>query len=128
GMIVTTVGLCFFIFLSFFTEMPYIVLGLLVLGCGFALFSSPNANAIMSSVEKRNYGVASGTVNSMRLIGNLLSFGIAMMVFTLIMGKIQITPDAYFNLLDSVRTIFKVFAVICLVGVFTSLYARMNKK
>ncbi|MGZ7135630.1 MAG: MFS transporter, partial [Methanobacterium sp.] len=128
GMILTTIGLCFFIFLSFFTEMPYIVLGLLVLGCGFALFSSPNANAIMSSVEKRNYGVAAGTVNSMRLIGNVLSFGIAIMVFTLIMGKIQITPDAYFNLLDSVRTIFKVFAVICLVGVFTSLYARMNKK
>ncbi len=126
GMIFTSIGLCFFIFLSFFTPIAYIVLGLLVLGSGFALFSSPNTNAIMGSVDKRSYGVASGTVNSMRLIGNLLSFGIAIMVFSLIMGKLQITPDAYFNLLGSIRLIFKIFVVICLVGVFTSLYGRMD--
>ncbi|MGZ7160672.1 MAG: MFS transporter [Methanobacterium sp.] len=125
GMILTTIGLCFFIFLSFFTEVPYIVLGLLVLGSGFALFSSPNTNAIMGSVEKRNYGVAGGTVNSMRLIGNVLSFGIAMLVFSLLIGKLQITPDTYFNLLGSIRTIFKIFVVICLVGVFTSLYGKI---
>ncbi|MGZ7068810.1 MAG: MFS transporter, partial [Methanobacterium sp.] len=125
GMILTTIGLCFFIFLSFFTEVPYIVLGLLVLGSGFALFSSPNTNAIMGSVEKRNYGVAAGTVNSMRLIGNVLSFGIAMLVFSLLIGKLQITPDTYFNLLGSIRTIFKIFVVICLVGVFTSLYGKI---
>ncbi|MGZ7107991.1 MAG: MFS transporter [Methanobacterium sp.] len=125
GMILTTIGLCFFIFLSFFTEVPYIVLGLLVLGSGFALFSSPNTNAIMGSVEKRNYGVAAGTVNSMRLIGNVLSFGIAMLVFSLLIGKLQITPDTYFNLLGSIRTIFKIFVVICLVGVLTSLYGKI---
>jgi EmrB/QacA subfamily drug resistance transporter len=126
GMVFTTIGLSFFIFLSFFTELPYIILGLLVLGSGFALFSSPNTKVIMGSVEKRNYGVASGTVSSMRLIGQVLSFGIAMLVFSLLMGKVQITPDAYFNLLDSVRTIFKIFVVICIVGVFTSIYGKIG--
>jgi len=39
---------------------------LILLGFGFALFSSPNTNAIMSSVEKKFYGVASGTLGTMR--------------------------------------------------------------
>jgi MFS family permease len=126
GMILTTIGLSFFIFLSFFTELPYIILGLLILGSGFALFSSPNTNAIMGSVKKRNYGVASATVSSMRLIGQVLSFGIAMLVFSLLMGKVQITPDSYFNLLGSIMLTFKIFTVVCFVGIFASIYGRIG--
>jgi len=126
GMILTTTGLFFFTFLSFFTELSYIILGLLVLGSGFALFSSPNANAIMGSVEKKNYGVASGTISSTRLVGQVLSFGIVTLVFSLLMGEVQITPDTYFNLLDSVNTVFKIFTVICFVGVFISLFGKMG--
>lgn len=125
GMILTTTGLYFFTFLSFFTELSYIILGLLVLGSGFALFSSPNANAIMGSVKKRNYGVASGTISSTRLIGQVLSFGIVMLVFSLLMGKVQITPDAYFNLLDSVNTVFKIFTAFCFAGIFISIYGKL---
>jgi EmrB/QacA subfamily drug resistance transporter len=126
GMILTTIGLSFFIFLSFFTELPYIILGLLVLGSGFAFFSSPNTNAIMGSVKKRNYGVASATVSSMRLVGQVLSFGIAMLVFSLLMGKVQITPDSYFNLLGSIMLTFKIFTVVCFVGIFALIYGRIG--
>ncbi len=126
GMILTTIGLSFFISLSFFTELSYVILGLLVLGSGFAFFSAPNTKVTMGSVKKRNYGVVSGTISSMRMIGQILSFGIAMLVFSLLMGKVQITPDTYFNLLDSVRTIFKIFTVICFVGIFTSLYWKIG--
>jgi hypothetical protein len=37
-----------------------------ILGCGFALFSSPNTNAVMSSVERKFFGVASGSMGTMR--------------------------------------------------------------
>ncbi len=50
------------------------------MGIGFALFSSPNSNAIMSSVEKKHLGVASGVVGTMRMVGQMLSMGIAMML------------------------------------------------
>ncbi len=126
GMTLTAVGLSFFIDVGFFTGLPYIIAGQLVLGSGFALFSSPNTNAIMGSVKKRNYGVASATASTMRLSGQVLSFGIVILIFSLIIGKVQITPDAYFNLLASIRVAFKVFAVICFLGIFATVYGKIS--
>jgi MFS family permease len=53
------------------------------LGFGFGLFSSPNANAIMSSVERRRYGLASGMVGTMRLTGQMFSMEATMLVSAL---------------------------------------------
>ena len=126
GMALTAIGLSFFIYVGFFTGLPYIIAGQLVLGSGFALFSSPNTNAIMGSVKKRNYGVASATASTMRLSGQVLSFGIVILIFSLLIGKVQITPDAYFNLLESIRVAFKVFAVICFLGIFATVYGKVS--
>ena len=126
GMALTAIGLSFFIYVGFFTGLPYIIAGQLVLGAGFALFSSPNTNAIMGSVKKRNYGVASATASTMRLSGQVLSFGIVILIFSLLIGKVQITPDAYFNLLESIRVAFKVFAVICFLGIFATVYGKVS--
>lgn len=59
GMGLTAIGLFLLCFLSESTPLWYILVCLTVCGVGFGLFSSPNTNAIMSSVEKRYYGVAS---------------------------------------------------------------------
>ena len=126
GMALTAVGLSFFIYIGFFTGLPYIIAGQLVLGSGFALFSSPNTNAIMGSVKKRNYGVASATASTMRLSGQVLSFGIIILIFSLLIGKVQITPDTYFNLLGSIQIAFKVFAVACFIGIFTTAYGKIT--
>jgi hypothetical protein len=66
-----------------------------VLGAGYGLFSSPNTNAIMSSVDKRFYGVASGMNGTMRLLGQMLSMGIAMMIFAIFIGPVEIKPAYY---------------------------------
>ncbi|MGD9490975.1 MAG: MFS transporter, partial [Methanoregulaceae archaeon] len=58
GMAVTTIGLVPFIFLRETTGLYSIAASLVLLGVGFGLFSSPNTNAIMSSVEKRYLGIA----------------------------------------------------------------------
>jgi EmrB/QacA subfamily drug resistance transporter len=121
GMAVTVIGLSLFIFLTETTSLEFIVVGLCLLGFGFALFSSPNTNAIMSSVEKRLYGVASGTVATMRLIGQLLSIAIAMTLFALFIGRVQITPETYPSFLMSVHVAFIIFVVLCVIGVFASL-------
>ncbi|MCZ3365021.1 MFS transporter [Methanobacterium veterum] len=125
GMALTAVGLSFFSYVGFFTALPYVIAGQLVLGSGFALFSSPNTNAIMGSVKKRNYGVASATASTMRLSGQVLSFGIIILIFSLLIGKVQITPDTYFNLLGSIRVAFKVFAVACFMGILTTAYGKI---
>ena len=121
GMTCTTVGLLLFIFLSEGTSVPLIVGNLVLLGFGFALFSSPNTNALMSSVEKRFYGVASATLTTMRLLGMIVSMGIVMLLFALYIGRVQITPEYYGAFLQTVRITFIISAVLCFFGIFASL-------
>ncbi len=121
GMAVTSVGLFGMTFLSSETDLGYIIGDLLFLGFGFALFSSPNMNAIMSSVEPKFYGLASGAVASMRLLGQMLSMGLATLVFSLYIGRVKITPDCYPAFLKSVDTAFMIFATICAFGIVVSL-------
>ncbi len=121
GMTLTTLGLLLLSFLGPDTPRASIIGTLVVLGTGFAFFSSPNTNAIMSSVEKRYYGIASGSVGTMRLVGQLLSMGIATIVLTVIVGRVQITPAYHAAFITAVRLSFTVFAALCFAGIFASL-------
>ena len=125
GMGLTAGGLLFFSFLGYETPLWRIVTALLFLGFGFALFSSPNMNAIMGSVERKYLGVASGSAGTMRVIGQMLSMGIVTLVLSLYLGERPITPDLFDELLASVRWTFRVFTLLCIIGIFTSL-ARGN--
>ena len=121
GMAITVVGLFLFSFLHDTTNLAAIVLGLALLGLGFALFSSPNTNAIMGSVDKKFYGVASGAVATMRILGQMFSMGITVLVFALILGRVKIEPQYYALFMGCVRIIFLIFCFLCLAGVFASL-------
>jgi MFS family permease len=121
GMALTTVGLAMLVALTEATELPIIVLALCLLGMGFALFSSPNTNAVMSSVVPRQFGVASGTVSTMRLLGQVFSMGIATMLFAVFIGREQITPAQHGAFLDAVNIAFAIFTVLCFLGIFASM-------
>ena len=121
GMALTTAGLVLFIFLSGETSLEFIMGALILIGFGFALFSSPNTNAVMSSAPKTAYGVASATVATMRQVGMVFSMGVAMLMFALYIGRVEITPEHYPLFLESMKTSFIIFAVLCFGGVFASL-------
>ncbi|GBE53952.1 multidrug resistance protein stp [archaeon BMS3Bbin15] len=121
GMAITTIGISLLILLDKNTSLEFIILSIVILGFGFALFSSPNTNAIMSSVEKKFYGVASATRGTMRLTGQMLSMGIVMLIFSLYIGRVQITPGNYLAFLKSTRIIFLIFTLLCILGIYISL-------
>ena len=121
GMALITVGLTIFVFLSEQTSLKLVIGNLVLMGLGFALFSSPNTNAVMSSAPKTAYGVASATLATMRQVGMVLSMGVAMLMFTLYMGRVQITPEYYPLFQQSMKTAFIIFAVLCFGGIFASL-------
>jgi EmrB/QacA subfamily drug resistance transporter len=121
GMGFTAAGLFLFTFLDQGTSLGFIVAGLVLLGFGFALFSSPNTNAVMSSIDKRYYGVGSATLGTMRLTGQMLSMGIAMVIFALHIGSGRITPEYYPLFLTSMRTALIIFSALCVGGIFASL-------
>jgi MFS family permease len=125
GMGLTAIGLILLCFVNETTPVSMIVVLLLIMGIGFGLFSSPNSTAIMSSVEKRYLGIASGVVGTMRMIGQMMSMGIAMMLFALYIGAEKISPSTYHGLMHSMKTGFMIFSMLCILGIFASL-ARNN--
>lgn len=100
-----------------------IMLGLL--GAGFAAFSSPNTNAIMGSVDKKHYSMASATTGTVRLVGQSFSMGITTMIISIIIGNRAITPEVSEDLMKIIHITFIVFALICAIGVYASM-ARGN--
>ncbi len=125
GMGFNALGLAFFVFLKATTPLSLIVLNLFMIGLGFALFSSPNTNAIMSSVEKRYYGIAASTVSTMRMIGMAMSMALVTVSLSLFVGENGLSAAHSAELLKSFRLAFLMCAVLCFAGVFASL-ARGN--
>jgi EmrB/QacA subfamily drug resistance transporter len=121
GMVLTSTGLLLLVFIGQGTSLWAIIAILILLGFGYAIFSSPNMNAIMGAVDRRFYGVASGMLATMRLIGQMLSMGIATLLFALFLGRAEITPELYPQFLTSAKMAFAVFTVLCVLGVFASL-------
>ncbi len=121
GMSITAFGLGLLILLNNQASILFIVAVLFTLGLGFALFSSPNTNAIMSSVEHEFYGVASGTLATMRITGQMLSMGIVMLVFALHIGDVPITPEEYPSFMGSMHSSLIVLSLLCFGGIFASL-------
>jgi EmrB/QacA subfamily drug resistance transporter len=121
GMAFTVLGLALLALLGEGTSLGFIVATLVILGFGFALFSSPNTNAVMSSVDRRFYGVASGTLGTMRLSGQMLSMGIATLIFALYLGRVRIAAANPASFLYSLKVAFAIFAILCFCGIFASL-------
>lgn len=120
GMSFTTVGLFLLIFLTRETSTTMIVLNLIILGLGFALFSSPNTNAILSSVEKKYYGVASALVGTMRSLGQVMSMAISMVVISIFLGNNKITEQYHDVFMTAMRYGFIISSAICFGGIFIS--------
>jgi hypothetical protein len=75
----------------------------------------------MSSVDKRFYGVASATLGTMRLTGQMLSMAIAMLIFALYLGRVRIAAANPASFLYSLEVAFAIFAILCFCGIFASL-------
>ncbi len=121
GMGLCAAGLFCFAWLGQASSLEAITANLMLVGLGFALFSSPNTSAVMGSVEKKFYGVASSTLGTMRAVGQMLSMGIATLVFSLLIGAARITPDSYPLFLKSMKVAFVASCILCCCGIFFSL-------
>ena len=121
GMALTAVALGMFSLLEPATPLEFIVANLGLSGLGFALFSSPNTNAVMGAVEKRSYGVASAILGTMRLVGHMLSIGIAALLLAVYVGRQPVTSELHPAFLDAARTAFAIFGALCVLAIFASL-------
>ncbi len=95
------------------TTLLFVILSQLLLGLGSAFFLSPNTNAIMSSVEKENFGIASATESVTRNVGIAFSMAILMLLFSLHMGTAQITPEYYAAFVESIKWALMISIGLC---------------
>ena len=102
------------------------LLSLFILGIGFGMFSSPNTNVIMGSVEKKVYGTTSAMVATMRSTCMMFSMSIAALTIHWFLGKAQININNIDQFIMSTKVVFTTFTVLCLFGVYTSIVK--NKK
>lgn len=121
GMACSALSLFFFIFLKADTSPALLVANLLLAGLGFALFSSPNNNAIMSSVELRFYGIASSILGTMRLIGQALSMSIVTLLVAIFVGQVSLNSADPSSILTTMRAAFIISTILCLLGVAASM-------
>jgi EmrB/QacA subfamily drug resistance transporter len=120
GMALCAVGLAIAATLTAATPLPLVMAMLVLLGTGFALFSSPNISVIMGSVAPRYLGVASGLNSSMRTLGMMTSMSIITVVFSVLMAGQAVTIETEPQFLLSMRTALLVFCGLCIIGIACS--------
>ncbi|MEO0253795.1 MAG: MFS transporter [candidate division WOR-3 bacterium] len=121
GMFLTFLSLLIFTFLEENTKILFIIFNLILLGLGLGTFSSPNTNAIMSSVDKKFYGVSAGMLATMRVLGQLFSMALVTLLLTFYIGGKKIVPENFHLFLISSKITFLTFSILSFIGIFISI-------
>jgi MFS family permease len=126
GMLLCAVGTTLFIFVRVDTSLTYVITALIVTGLGFSLFASPNTNAVMGCVDRKDYGIANSVLNTMRSVGQTLSMVIVTIIVSATLPGIQLVAAEPSGLVGVIRTAFIIFTIMCIAGVFLSLKRKRN--
>lgn len=122
GMLISAFGLLVAaLTLSVHVPLWVVAAELLLIGAGFGIFITPNSTAIMDSVERRQYGVASGMIGAMRTLGMATSLTTITLIFSFFMGTQPVTEANLPNFLHSMRTALVAFSVFSCLGVLLSI-------
>jgi fucose permease len=121
GMGLCALGLFIFIFISEDYPLPLIIANLILVGIGFAFFSSPNTNAVMSCVEKKDYSVASSILATMRSIGHSVSMAVVTVIVAWQIGDATLADAEPETLVKTMHISFIIFTCVCAAGIFISL-------
>lgn len=63
---------------------------------------------------------------TMRIVGQMLSMGVAMMIFSIIIGRVEIVPALYPQFLESLHYAFVLFTILCIFGIVASLMRKQE--
>ena len=127
GMSIATVTLLILVFLDANTPLYLIVIAMVLQGIGMGLFTSPNTNAIMSSVPPNETPNASAAQSAMRTIGQTMSLGLLTLVFAWIMGSLKLSSEYASMIVQSSQIVCIICTLICIIAIFASLVGIKSK-
>ena len=100
---------------------------LALIGAGFGLFVAPNSAAIMASVDRTRFGLASGLIGVMRTLGMAANLTCVAFLFSIFLGDSAVTPETLPAFLTALRAGLVVSAALACLGLGVSL-GRGRKK
>lgn len=121
GMIIVSIALVILCFLDETTPLYMIFISMILQGVGFSLFSTPNNNVILGSVDKKDIATASASLSTVRTIGQSFSLGLLTLVFAYIMGNVPIIPQHYPQLILSSQVTMILSTILCIIAILLSL-------
>lgn len=128
GMAASGAALLLASFLGQTSPLWHVALVQVLLGVGLGLFASPNTTSIMSSVEPRHLGLASGMTGTMRTLGMMTSMLAVTISFSLFMGGQPVSQHTIPAFLRSMHVDLIFFGVLCFVGIgLSSLRMRVAR-
>jgi MFS family permease len=127
GMSIATLALLILIFLDANTPIYIIVIAMVLQGIGMGLFTSPNTNAIMSSVPPNETPNASAAQSAMRTIGQTMSLGLLTLIFAWIMGSLKLSSQYKGMIVQSSQIVCIICTIICIIAIFASLVGIKSK-
>ena len=127
GIGIAAIALLILTFLDGNTPLYVVVLAMILQGIGMGLFSSPNMNAIMSSVPPKDAPTASASQATMRTIGQTMSLGLLTLIFAWIMGNLELAPQYAGMIVQSSQIICGICTAACVLAVFASLVGIKSK-
>ncbi len=128
GMLACTAGTVMGAMVTAQTELSYLYTMFVVLGIGFALFSSPNMIILMGSVPPSRYGFASAISGGLRTIGMVFSMVIIAIFLSTIMGKAPVTPESAVDYLTVMRFSLSSLSALCAVAVLVSIRSVLKRR
>ena len=127
GIGIAAVALAILTFLTGDTPLYIVVLAMVLQGIGMGLFSSPNMNAIMSSVPPKYAPTASASQATMRTIGQTMSLGLLTLIFAWVMGNLKLAPQYASMIVQASQTICLICTLACVLAIFASLVGIRSK-
>lgn len=98
------------------TPLWVLVTALALIGLGVGIFITPNTVVILSGVDSRRYGMASGIVGTMRTTGMTVSMTTATLVFSLFMDGQVVGQESLPGFLTSMQSGLVAFAIFSCAG------------
>lgn len=137
GMALKAVAFFFLSFVGPSSSAESVIIALVVVGIGHGFFASPNLNSVMSSVGSERFGIASGTMGTIRqsaqsigiaVLGGILASHLPAGSLNLYASSSILIGPLVGDFMAGVRVAFLVASLICTVGVFTSLLRGKSPK
>lgn len=121
GLFVMLVSIVSLIFLKVGTPVYFVAGAMALIAFGTSLFSVPNTNAVMSSVDDEHAPYASATELTLKSCGQTLSYGLLTLTCSFVMGALPLSTEYAGLFVNSMNIIAMVCTFLCLIAIAFSI-------